>query len=113
MSYYPKYQKVIDYIMQKINNNELSSGDKIPSEKELAELHGVSNITIRKAMSELVASGIIHRIRGKGCFVSDSPAYGDKEQHRFGISVPGSVSTEVLTCSILSVCRVLYLMVSH
>ena len=96
MSYYPKYQKVIDYIMHKINNNELSSGDKIPSEKELAELHGVSNITIRKAMSELVASGIIHRIRGKGSFVSDSPAYGDKKQHRLvaflfpGFSLNGS-----------------------
>src|SRR5690554_3903592 len=82
MSHYPKYQMIIDYIKEKINNNELSSGDKIPSENELAEMHEVSNITIRKAMSELVASGLIYRIKGKGTFVSDGSPKEQHQQHK-------------------------------
>lgn len=71
MAKYPKYQMVIDYVLDKIKSGDLKAGDKIPSESEFSQIMNISNITVRKAMSELVNSGIIYRIKGKGSFVSD------------------------------------------
>lgn len=70
MAYYPKYRMIIEYVIDKINSNTFKIGDRIPSEKEFSEMFGVSNITVRKAMSELVNSGLIYRVKGKGSFVS-------------------------------------------
>jgi len=61
---------IIEYVIDKINSKALKSGDRIPSEKEFSEMFGVSNITVRKAMSELVNSGVIYRVKGKGSYVS-------------------------------------------
>ena len=41
----------------------------IPSENELAEEFGTTRLTIRSAMDELVKSGQIRRVQGKGAFV--------------------------------------------
>ncbi|HHY82469.1 MAG TPA: substrate-binding domain-containing protein [Clostridiales bacterium] len=103
MPHYPKYQAVVDYILGKIKNNELASGDRIPSEKELAEIHGVSNITIRKAMAELVDTGVIYRIKGKGSFVSDGSVHKEEQRHRLvaflfpGLALSGNAYMQYIT----------------
>lgn len=43
-------------------------GDRLPSEVEIAAMTGVSLMTVRRAMSELVAAGILHRVQGRGTF---------------------------------------------
>ncbi len=82
MAHYPKYQLVIDNILEKINSKILSAGDKIPNENELSQTLDVSNITVRKAMSELVKDGVIYRVRGKGSFVSGGPSQSTRESTR-------------------------------
>ena len=82
MAHYPKYQMVIDYIIDKINKKELVSGDKIPSENQFSEMLDVSNITVRRAMSDLVNSGIIYRVKGKGSFVSTRSIQEKKKSNR-------------------------------
>jgi GntR family transcriptional regulator len=49
---------------------ELGEGTALPSERELAEQHGVSRLTLRQAVSELVLEGRLVRRQGSGTFVS-------------------------------------------
>ncbi|AEF83423.1 putative transcriptional regulator [Leadbettera azotonutricia ZAS-9] len=51
-------------------------GSRIPSENELCRLHGISIITVRKALSDLVHENRVVRIKGKGSFVASQEAKG-------------------------------------
>ncbi|MPY98072.1 MAG: GntR family transcriptional regulator [Actinophytocola sp.] len=44
---------------------------RLPTEAELAQAHGVSRQTVRRAMQELVSSGMVYRVPGRGTFVAD------------------------------------------
>ena len=68
----PKYILVKRAILQQILNGELHPKDKLLSECDYANLYQVSNITVRKALSELVDEGYIYRVKGKGSFVKIS-----------------------------------------
>lgn len=59
-------KKVLKYI----NEMDLSKENKLPREELLAEMIGVSRITIRQALNALAAEGIIFRRQGKGTFVN-------------------------------------------
>lgn len=59
-------------LLEKIELRELQVGDKVPSENQLAESFGVSRMTARRALSELVTEGVLVRSQGIGTFVADS-----------------------------------------
>jgi len=65
----PLYFKVMIDLQDKIFSGEWLPGAKIPAEVDLAKQVGVSVITIRQAMSQLVDEGYIRRERPKGSFV--------------------------------------------
>lgn len=52
-------------------------GQQIPSEMELAGMHGVSRGTIREAIKILVSRNVLEIRRGKGTFVSDNPGISE------------------------------------
>lgn len=52
----------------------MKSGECLPSENELAERFGVNRHTIRRAVEDLIAAGLLERRHGKGTFVLDGPA---------------------------------------
>lgn len=56
-----------------ILDGELKPGDKLPPERELGELLGVSRVSIREALHELESRGLIDRRPGRGTIVV-SPA---------------------------------------
>jgi DNA-binding LacI/PurR family transcriptional regulator len=66
---HPYYRHIYEYLLEKISLGELNSGDKLPSEKELCGLFGVSRITSKKALELLAEEGLISRLPGKGSFV--------------------------------------------
>lgn len=66
----PTYIKIKENIQSKINRGELVPGDVLPSERALAEQFGLSRMTVRAALSELVAAGALYREQGRGTFVS-------------------------------------------
>jgi len=65
----PKYYALKNYILKMIDREEYSIDQAIPSERVLIDQFGISRITIRKAIDELVNEGYLYRIQGKGTFV--------------------------------------------
>lgn len=57
-------------VLKYIEEMDLSRDNKLPREELLAEMIGVSRITIRQALNALAAEGIIFRRQGKGTFVN-------------------------------------------
>lgn len=57
-------------IRKYINTMNFSENNKLPREELLAEMIGVSRITIRQALNDLAAEGIVFRRQGKGTFVN-------------------------------------------
>lgn len=66
----PMYKQVLNILSDQIAAGELAPGDRIPSEAELIDQFGVSRITVRAAISELVEDGVLTRSQGKGTFVA-------------------------------------------
>lgn len=66
----PMYRVLFKRITQMIKEQELSPGDKLPTERELMDEFGVSRATVVRAMTELENSSVVKRIQGKGTFVS-------------------------------------------
>lgn len=64
------YIDVKNDLYKKINSGEYKAGDRLPSERTLCNLYGVSRMTARQAVTQLVNEGIVNREVGKGTFVS-------------------------------------------
>jgi GntR family histidine utilization transcriptional repressor len=67
----PRFVRIKSKLLEQIENGELSSGDKVPSENQLAESFAVSRMTARRALTDLVTEGILLRSQGLGTFVAD------------------------------------------
>ncbi len=57
----PVYVAIQDYILELIGAAELGPGDRVPSERALAEQLGANRMTVRKAVDKLVDRGILER----------------------------------------------------
>jgi DNA-binding LacI/PurR family transcriptional regulator len=68
----PLYEQIYTHIIQLITTQQLHPGDRVLSEKELAEQFEVSRITSKKALEKLEVEGWIERFQGKGSFVAQS-----------------------------------------
>jgi len=66
----PAYIRLKEWIQERIESGALVPGDALPSERMLAEQHGLSRMTVRQAISELVSAGALYREQGRGTFVS-------------------------------------------
>ncbi len=66
----PLYYQLKDIICELIENEELKPNDPIPPERELCEYHGISRMTVNKAITNLVNEGLLYREQGKGTFVA-------------------------------------------
>jgi GntR family transcriptional regulator len=67
----PKYQTIAAIIIEKIKNNELPPGSRVPSENEIIRDYGVSNTTARKVLQEIELGGWVVKIQGKGTLVTN------------------------------------------
>lgn len=62
-------EQVLFQLKRMLIDGEWEPGSKIPSENELAELFGVSRITVRQALQKLNALGLIETKLGDGSYV--------------------------------------------
>ena len=65
----PLHAQVVEQIQQLIRNGELTPGDQLLPERELAEKLGVSRTSVRKAVAKLEGMGIIEVTPRDGAYV--------------------------------------------
>jgi GntR family transcriptional regulator len=69
----PRYYEIEQALRARVA--KLEPGDPLPSDAELCEEFGVSRMTARNAMAQLVQAGIVRRIPGRGTFVAEQPVH--------------------------------------
>jgi GntR family transcriptional regulator len=74
----PTYKRIQNVIRRRIETGQLSPGDVVDSERELAKLHRVSLMTARHALADLAREGIVERRRGAGTFVAPPKIHFNK-----------------------------------
>jgi len=65
----PLYYQLKEIFRSWISDGKFDSDGRFPSESELQERFGVSRMTVRRALSELVHEGFLVREQGRGSFV--------------------------------------------
>lgn len=66
----PIYRQIIDDFKKKMIRGELKHGDRIPSQREYAEMAQVNPNTVQRAYREMEAMHMVETLRGQGTFVS-------------------------------------------
>ena len=69
-------------LLNQIANGEYKVGDRLPTEHGLCEAFGVSRVTVRLALRELEAEGLIARQPGRGTFLKALPNVDRPHQSR-------------------------------
>jgi GntR family transcriptional regulator len=100
-----------EMLISEISKGDLKPGDKLPTQKELGAHFGMSHMTVRRALDELIKEGMVRSVRGKGLYVSsrtlttDSGALVsfDEQIYRLGMAP----SKRVLCAEIISASTVL------
>lgn len=68
----PIYEQIKDGLRKLVVSNALSTGDKLPSVRELASQLAINPNTIQRAYRELESEGYIYTLVGKGTFVAEN-----------------------------------------
>ena len=67
----PRYLSIKQALLRRVDLGQLSPGDRVASENELASEFSVSRMTARRALDELSEEGVLVRTQGLGTFVAD------------------------------------------
>ena len=63
------YDEVVSQIKEEIKKGNLKTGEKLPSEQEMAKMFNVSRSTIREALTILRVEGIVETKKGVGTII--------------------------------------------
>lgn len=66
----PLYGKLKKVLTDQIRIGFYQPGQPIPSERSLCDQYGISRITVRRCLSEMIYEGLLYRKHGKGTFVA-------------------------------------------
>lgn len=77
MAHQPLYLHIKETLKKQILAGEYAPHERMPSESELMKKFGVSRITVRQALRDLHAEGLIFSSQGKGTFASKPKAMQD------------------------------------
>lgn len=70
----PKYLQISAWLKKLILTGRYQKGEKLPSETRLAQMCAVNRNTLRQALSQLSAEGFLTKEKGRGTFISSTPA---------------------------------------
>jgi GntR family transcriptional repressor for pyruvate dehydrogenase complex len=90
-------EEIISQLREMIHRGELRPGDRLPPERDLAKLLGVSRPTLRAGIRSLSAVGVLQSRQGAGTFVvkSEGPPALDSNPLRLMASLHGFTSDEM------------------
>lgn len=66
----PIYEQIKEQIVLFVNRGVLKKDDRLPSLRQLSAQLGININTVKRALSELEAQGVIYSVAGKGIFIS-------------------------------------------
>jgi GntR family transcriptional regulator len=66
----PLYVQLKEALLREIREGDLQPGDRVPSEAAIRDRYRVSRATIRQALGDLEAGGVIRKVQGLGSFVA-------------------------------------------
>ncbi len=69
----PIPQQLRTLVLERIREGVYKAGERLPSERALAESCGISRTSVRETIKELLTEGILFRTAGRGTFVSQAP----------------------------------------
>ena len=72
----PKYQQIVDGIVDSVAHGQLHLEEKIPSINALSEQFGLSRDTVEKAYNILKEREVIISVKGKGFYIARTPLLG-------------------------------------
>ena len=64
-------EEIVSQIREQIAKGELNAGDRLPSEREMAQQLGVSRPTVREALQVLEHTGFVEILQGSGTYIRD------------------------------------------
>lgn len=105
------YSRIYEELKGKIERGELKENEQLPTEVMLAESHGVSVITSKRALLELERDGYIYRRRGSGSYVKrreseelkgDAVSAGSDANAGHGVSTVGAVRAGAAASNIIA-----------
>ncbi|PRY31150.1 GntR family transcriptional regulator [Pseudosporangium ferrugineum] len=105
------FRQLADLLRSQIETGDLAPGEPLPSERRLAQEHGISRTTVRQAIGQLRTEGLVTVDRPRGTFVrvpepmeivtlargekagARMPTDAERRTHRLGEGVPVLVVT--------------------
>ena len=81
-SFEPYYQQLKRILVKDIESR--TEGDLLPSESELCKQYSVSRTVVRQALAELETDGLVHKVKGKGTYVTGRTLNTSFVQHSLG-----------------------------
>ncbi len=82
----PIYRQIVRQILDGIASGRVRPGQRLSSQRDLAELLVISPLTVKKAYDELERGGYLETRRGQGTFVRNAPSPApDLERLRTGL----------------------------
>ena len=66
----PLYLQLARSLREHISNGGIGPGSALPSERDLSEMAGLSRVTVRKGIEQLIDEGVLVRKQGSGTFVT-------------------------------------------
>ena len=73
MEYDALYVQLMNSIKEKMLRGEYQIGDKLDSERVMAQQYGINRLTVRKALKMLEEQGFVKAQRGSGTYVVRLP----------------------------------------
>ena len=95
----PKYRQLLQLLRTRILSGDLPPGARLPTEDELMRTYGLARGTVRKALEQLEAEGLIHTSQGSGSYVN--AAHPNSVPFRFVAVGPSATTFRVLAGEIV------------
>ena len=79
----PPYRQIASMLRDAISSGQLTAGERLPSEAALIDHFGVARMTVRQAVQDLRAEGLVISEHGRGVFVRPAPPIRRLASDRF------------------------------
>lgn len=79
----PLRDQLADHIRQAVTTGDLASGEKLPSEQEIADAIGIDKATVRRAVDVLATEGLLLKANGRRTTVAEAPPVRELATQRY------------------------------